>query len=43
MWGFVVYVILSVALTFTPCPDAMKESCIPKDGIYYFERADYYF
>lgn len=43
MWGFGVYVLLATSLTFVPCPDAMKDSCLPHNGNYFFERADMYF
>ncbi|CAD8062155.1 unnamed protein product [Paramecium sonneborni] len=45
LWGFSVYVVLAVALTFIQCPSSMYDSCIEKrmTGMFYFERADFYF
>lgn len=43
LWGLGAYIIITTSLTFTPCPEAMEANCIPYNGTYYFERADYYF
>ncbi|CAD8069359.1 unnamed protein product [Paramecium sonneborni] len=45
LWGFSVYVVLAVSLTFIQCPTSMNDSCIEKrmTGMFYFERADFYF
>ncbi|CAD8151246.1 unnamed protein product [Paramecium pentaurelia] len=45
LWGFSVYVVLAIALTFIQCPTSMEGSCIQKrmTDMFYFERADFYF
>ncbi|CAD8133905.1 unnamed protein product [Paramecium octaurelia] len=43
MWGLIIYTFICISLTFTKCPEVLYNVCIPYDGEFYFERADYYF
>jgi len=42
MWGLSFYTIICAIMTFTPCPNFLKGMCVPHEGIYYFERVDYF-